>query len=304
MAETMTYDPGTDTVTTENSLTPDEQDSLQVGEAMQEQQEQLLAGKYKNAEDLEKAYVELQRKIGEKNSEDSESTRESEISIEGQKEGKEEKETSENLEDNFYLEDGKVNYESVNEAYGEKLGNIFKDSEIDPWSISKHFYDNEGTITEEMYTSLEGAGLSRSSIDAYLAGKAAQEGYGTEEIKDLSETDVSSIKSVVGGEAEYAKIVDWASENLPKNDIESFDELISTGNIGAIKLAVNGMKAQYETANGYEGRLLSGKAPQTSRDVFRSQPELVAAMSDPRYDSDPAYRQDIMQKLDRSDLQF
>ena len=300
----MTYDPGTDTVTTENSLTPDEQDSLQVGEAMQEQQEQLLAGKYKNAEDLEKAYVELQRKIGEKNSEDSESTRESEISIEGQKEGKEEKETSENLEDNFYLEDGKVNYESVNEAYGEKLGNIFKDSEIDPWSISKHFYDNEGTITEEMYTSLEGAGLSRSSIDAYLAGKAAQEGYGTEEIQDLSESDVSSIKSVVGGDAEYTKIIDWAADNLPKNDIESFDELISTGNIGAIKLAVNGMKAQYENANGYEGRLYSGKAPQTSSDVFRSQPELVAAMSDPRYDTDPAYRQDVMQKLDRSDLQF
>ena len=301
----MTYDPGTDTVTTENSLTPDEQESLKVGEAMQEQQEQLLAGKYKNAEDLEKAYVELKRKIGEKNSEDSESTRESEISIEGQKEGKEEKETSENLEDNFYLEDGKVNYESVNEAYGEKLGNIFKDSEIDPWSISKHFYDNEGTITEEMYTSLEGAGLSRSSIDAYLAGKAAQEGYGTtDEVNDLSESDVNSIKSIAGGDQDYAKLIDWASNNLPKNDIESFDELISTGNIGAIKLAVNGMKAQYENANGYEGRMLSGKAPQTSSDVFRSQPELVAAMSDPRYDQDPAYRQDIMEKLDRSDLKF
>ena len=300
----MTYDPGTDTVTTENSLTPDEQDSLQVGEAMQEQQEQLLAGKYKNAEELEKAYVELQSKLGEKDTETGKTTGESDLSIEGKETAEETKETQQTSEENLYLEDGKVNYESVNEAYGEKLGNLFKDSEIDPWSISQHFYDNEGTITEEMYTSLEGAGLSRSSIDAYLAGKAAQEGYGTEEIKDLSETDVSSIKSVVGGEAEYAKIVDWASENLPKNDIESFDELISTGNIGAIKLAVNGMKAQYETANGYEGRLLSGKAPQTSRDVFRSQPELVAAMSDPRYDTDPAYRQDVMQKLDRSDLQF
>ena len=300
----MTYDPGTDTVTTENSLTPDEQDSLQVGEAMQEQQEQLLAGKYKNAEELEKAYVELQSKLGEKDTETGKTTGESDLSIEGKETAEETKETQQTSEENLYLEDGKVNYESVNEAYGEKLGNLFKDSEIDPWSISQHFYDNEGTITEEMYTSLEGAGLSRSSIDAYLAGKAAQEGYGTEEIQDLSETDVSSIKSVVGGEAEYAKIVDWASENLPKNDIESFDELISTGNIGAIKLAVNGMKAQYETANGYEGRLLSGKAPQTSRDVFRSQPELVAAMSDPRYDTDPAYRQDIMQKLDRSDLQF
>ena len=300
----MTYDPGTDTVTTENSLTPDEQDSLQVGEAMQEQQEQLLAGKYKNAEELEKAYLELQSKLGEKDTETGKTTGESDLSIEGKETAEETKETQQTSEENLYLEDGKVNYESVNEAYGEKLGNLFKDSEIDPWSISQHFYDNEGTITEEMYTSLEGAGLSRSSIDAYLAGKAAQEGYGTEEIQDLSESDVSSIKSVVGGDAEYTKIIDWAADNLPKNDIESFDELISTGNIGAIKLAVNGMKAQYENANGYEGRLYSGKAPQTSSDVFRSQPELVAAMSDPRYDTDPAYRQDVMQKLDRSDLQF
>ena len=65
MAETMTYDPGTDTVTTENNLTPDEQNSLEVGTEMQAQQEQLLAGKYTNAQELEKAYVELQKKLGE-----------------------------------------------------------------------------------------------------------------------------------------------------------------------------------------------------------------------------------------------
>ena len=63
MSETLTYDPGTDTVTTEDSLTPDEQESLAVGEEMQNQQESLLAGKYKNAEELEKAYVELSNKL-------------------------------------------------------------------------------------------------------------------------------------------------------------------------------------------------------------------------------------------------
>ena len=74
MAETLTYDPGTDTVSTEDNLTPDEQDSLQVGEKMAEEQASLLAGKYKNAEDLEKAYVELQKKLGEKGDETSETT--------------------------------------------------------------------------------------------------------------------------------------------------------------------------------------------------------------------------------------
>ena len=72
----------------------------------------------------------------------------------------------------------------------------------------------------------------------------------------------------------------------------------------AIQLAVSGLKAEYDNANGVEGRMVTGKAPQNSGDVFRSQQELVAAMNDPRYDRDPAYRQDVIQKLDRSDLEF
>ena len=87
---------------------------------------------------------------------------------------------------------------------------------------------------------------------------------------------------------------------LDQADVKAFDSLVSSGNVGAIKLAVNGIKAQYDNTNGYEGRMLQGKPPQTSRDVFRSQQEVVAAMSDPRYEKDPAYRQDLVEKLDRS----
>ena len=75
----------------------------------------------------------------------------------------------------------------------------------------------------------------------------------------------------------------------------------SGGSVDAIKLAVSGFRTQYENANGYEGTMYTGKAPQTSKDVFRSQAELVSAMSDRRYDRDPAYRQDVIEKLERSD---
>ena len=52
MAETLTFE-NTDEVTTAENLSADEQDSLQVGEAMQEAQDDLLAGKYKDARELE-----------------------------------------------------------------------------------------------------------------------------------------------------------------------------------------------------------------------------------------------------------
>ena len=81
MAETLTFENQTDTTTMEN-LNADEQDSLKVGEAMVEAQDELLAGKYKDAQELEKAYVELQKKLGDKGSEDSSKTRNSQDSEE------------------------------------------------------------------------------------------------------------------------------------------------------------------------------------------------------------------------------
>ena len=84
----------------------------------------------------------------------------------------------------------------------------------------------------------------------------------------------------------------------------SFDNLVNTGDPGSIQLAVDGLLSKYQNENGYEGRMLTGKPSKQSSDVFRSQAQLVEAMSDPRYDRDPAYRQDVIAKLDRSDLKF
>ena len=62
--------------------------------------------------------------------------------------------------------------------------------------------------------------------------------------------------------------------------------------------------AEYEAQNGMEGQMLSGKAAPGKQDAFRSQSEVVQAMSDPRYDRDPAYRQDVFAKLERSNLNY
>ena len=64
MAETLTYDPATDSTTVGDNLTPEEQENLEVGEKLEAEREGLLAGKYKNAEELEKAYQELEKKLG------------------------------------------------------------------------------------------------------------------------------------------------------------------------------------------------------------------------------------------------
>ena len=270
MAETLTYDAGTDTVTTEDNLTESEQESLVVGEEMEAQQEQLLAGKYKNAEDLEKAYVELQKKLGGEGTEDSESTGDSDVSDDGEETSEEKEETK---EDSPALA-------LVNEAAAE-------------------YWDNDKSLSEDTMAKL-GEMSGQDLLAAYLQAQEANPMDQAPEVSDLTTTDISDIRAVAGGEKEYATMVQWAADNMDRADVESFDSLLASGNVGAIKLAVSGIKAQYDNVNGYEGTMLSGKPPTTSKDVFRSQAELVNAMSDPRYEKDPAYRQDLIEKLDRS----
>ena len=272
MAETLTYDAGTDTVTTGDTLTPDEQNSLEVGEALVEQQEGLLAGKYKDAAELEKAYVELSRKLGEKSDKDSGEAGDTEDTAEVESE-----ETTEETEETPQVSEAAELISSASEEYSSN------DGKLSPETIEK-------------FSSMS----SKELVEAYMEVQSSLPQTQTN-VPDIADSQINEIKNSVGGEKSYSDIVNWAGDNLPESDINAFDEIVNTGSIEAIKLAVSGLKAQYENSNGYEGQMYSGKAPKTSQDVFRSQAELVAAMSDRRYDNDPAYRQDVIAKLERSD---
>ena len=121
---------------------------------------------------------------------------------------------------------------------------------------------------------------------------------------ELTESDINQIKNSAGGDAAYSNIINWAKSNLDQKQITAFDEVVNTGSVQAIQLAVSGLKSEYNNANGVEGRMVTGKNAPQNKDVYRSQAELVRAMSDKRYDTDPAYRQDVIEKLERSDIDF
>ena len=94
----------------------------------------------------------------------------------------------------------------------------------------------------------------------------------------------------------------WATENFPQEFVEGYDSLVDSGNKYAIQLAVNGLVAMYQNEQGVEPELITGRGAPEQKNVFRSQAEVIQAMNDPRYDSDPAYRQDVFVKLERSNL--
>ena len=263
MAETLSYQEPQN-VTTIDNLTPEEQDSLQVGEQISQQEEQVYAGKYKSAQELEKAYMELQSKLGEQ-----EDKGETEVA---------EKEP----EDKPTLSEGATLITSATDEY------YANGNELSPETLQK-------------FSSMS----SQDLIKAYMEVQQLPEYQQAQQTPvEISEAQVNQIKNAAGGEQAYANIINWAKTNVPAEQINAFDEVVNSGSVQATNLAVAGLKAQYDNANGVEGRMVTGKPPTNSGDVFRSQQELVAAMNDPRYDRDPAYRQDVIQKLDRSDLEF
>ena len=121
----------------------------------------------------------------------------------------------------------------------------------------------------------------------------------------LSEDQATQLFEMIGGEQVYKNMLDWAGETLSKEEIQMYDSVMSKGDPNSIFFAVQALNSKYTDAVGKEGQLLTGRKSASSTDsVYRSQSELVAAMSDKRYDSDPAYRSDVMRKLENSDLEF
>ena len=259
MTETLTYNPAE---ANPPALSSDEQDSLEVAEKLGQQEADLYAGKFENAEELESAYLELQRKLGSGDTD--------------------EEEQSTLDEDEYYDEATSAGMELIQGA-------------------SDEYYANEGQLspdTIEQFKEMSSSDL----VNAYIAiqeNNPNQGGYSA----DLTDAEMNSVYNSAGGEAEYNRLTEWAADNLSERKLDAFNSMIDQGNATAIQIAVSGLRSEYEAQEGYEGRMLTGKAARAV-DGFHRQAEVVRAMSDPRYDSDPAYRQDLIDKLERSNVQF
>ena len=259
MTETLTYNPAE---ANPPALSSDEQDSLEVAEKLGQQEADLYAGKFENAEELESAYLELQRKLGSGDTD--------------------EEEQSTLDEDEYYDEATSAGMELIQGA-------------------SDEYYANEGQLSPETIEQFKEMSSS-DLVNAYIAiqeNNPNQGGYSP----DLTDAEMNSVYNSAGGEAEYNRLTEWAADNLTERKLDAFNSMIDQGNATSIQIAVQGLRSEYEAQEGYEGRMLTGKAARAV-DGFRSQAEVVRAMSDPRYDTDPAYRQDVYDKLERSNVQF
>ena len=231
----------------------------------------LILGKFKSVEDLAASYKELEGKLGQVTEEDQPQT----------------EEETETTETEFNAE----------EFYGDGLASVLEEVGIDPQEISNRF-EETGEINDDDYAKLGEAGFSKQVIDTYLDGLRG----GGAASEDIASAQIQGIKDSVGGDENYSKMVAWAIDNLPADEVKEFNSLTETANATAIKFAVQGLYSQYNNAMGVEPNLVSGRASQSGTRPFQSAAEVEAAVSDPRYGKDVAYTQSVYARYEGSNV--
>jgi hypothetical protein len=191
-------------------------------------------------------------------------------------------------------EDQTTKAEEVNEptpdADATEVVDVLDKAGLD-FDVFQQEYNENGGLSDDAYKALEESGFPKSLVDSWIAGQEA-----------LAQDMTQSVYQTVGGQEQYAEMVQWAAQSLPPAEVEAFNQAIETGDANIVSFAVQGLHARYRSEAGATPKLVKGEASPTSSGAFNSAAELTAAMRDPRYHNDPAYRQTVAEKLARSNV--
>lgn len=247
---------------------------------------ELIAGKYKTQEELHKGIIALLEKQHEGNLEAYYKSLETGIG----------KAQSSLPGAAGPAEGGEVNPESVGTPQQDEskppipgnVNDIIVKADLDGDKLTEEFATT-GKLSEESYKKLEAIGYPQPMVDQYLAGQVA-----------LMQSFNQQVFNVAGGEAQYDKMIQWAKTGIASDEIQAFNELLDSGDMGKIKLAVGSLRTRYEAVFGNrpaEPNLIKGVQSPSLPQGYKSTAEMTADMRDPRYKKDPAFRAEVARKV-------
>jgi hypothetical protein len=152
-------------------------------------------------------------------------------------------------------------------------------------------YAEKGELSEDSYRQLEQSGMTEDVVDTWLTGQQA-----------LADETVNLAHNAVGGEEEYNSLMEWSAKSLDEKEIDAFNRAIETPNTDDVVFAIKSLNARRQMEEGQAPTLLQGDTGGTGVSSFKSVAQLTKAMNDPRYNKDPAYRDEVTQKLSQSSI--
>lgn len=270
-----------------------QQQNAAIAEAEAEQkaadEQQLLAGKFKNAEDLEKAYLEAQKLISQR----------------GQQVPEPEVQEPQFKAEEYTPDLGK-------QIYGEQATAVFELAEINPFEMAQKVEAGED-VSSYVDALVEKGGLPRQLVETYLQGVGPGRGNVVAQPDSsaggLSAADVAELKTMVGGEQQFEQLSQWAMANLDPQELADYNAAVDSGNKAAVRLALRAMQARSTTSATPAGEpeLISGGRP-ARVEVFASQQEALEAMRKENsqgkrlYNTDPKYKAWFEKTLARSNF--
>lgn len=144
---------------------------------------------------------------------------------------------------------------------------------------------SSGKLSDASYAALAAKGIPRALADAHVEG-----------IQLKRERLMQDAVKPFGGADGYKAAAEWAVANLSPAAQAQYNADVNSGDPGRVQYAVEGLKARFDAARGAQPTLLHGRRAGTSQATgggFQTFEQQVAAQSDPRYNVDPAYTQEV-----------
>lgn len=187
--------------------------------------------------------------------------------------------------------------EALSKGYNElasKMGEqgTAKDSQTTVISSAQDEFAEKGELSEETYTSLENAGLSKELVDSYI------------QLQTQAATAYNnSLKEIAQGN--WDSMANWAGQNLPDADLEAYNKAVNSGDSAMARMAVESVYSKFQAANGIvdsqqKQQMVQGNStPPAGVKPFKNLGEMTAMQRDPRYKLDNAEGEAFRQELDK-----
>lgn len=157
-------------------------------------------------------------------------------------------------------------------------------------------YEANSELSAESLAALEAAGFKASFVKSFLQGQ-----------ESLATQYVNGIIDYAGGKANWDVLIGHLQSNSPET-VEVLEDAIGRQDLKAIKATINLAKASHKAKFGAApARNVASKAPAVAAraapqgpkvEGFKSSDEMVKAMSDRRYQTDPKYREEVRRKVE------
>lgn len=163
---------------------------------------------------------------------------------------------------------------------------------LDVTAISKEYTDNGGKLTEATMKTLATKGITPEMVTGYISGLQAQ----------ATQTR-TEMEAIAGGAEKLQSVYSWAKTNLAPQEIKAYDDLIGAGNFALAKTVLHGIVSRFTTATGTDPKLVTGGVVHAAdAPPYESTAQVREAMSDPRYQTDEAYRQKVAKRLGNTSM--